>query len=154
MDLKAQQTDEPGKIRIGPGVQLPKSVLRFSFARSSGPGGQHVNKVNTKAYLHLSLEDLGQALSELAMDRLKSLARSRINKNDELVLSSSISRSQRLNRHACLDRLRELVLQANSPVRQRKRRRISTLSHIKRLEAKHRHSLVKQSRKRIKEVDK
>jgi len=153
MNQQPQQDNPPGKIRIGPNVFMPSSAMRYSFARSSGPGGQHVNKVNTKAYLHISLEDLSEVLSEQSMDRFKSLARSRINKNDELVLSSSISRSQRLNRQACLDRLRELVLQANSPVQKRKKRRISKLSRTKRLEAKRKRSIVKQSRKRIKDAD-
>jgi len=142
-----------GEIRIGPGVMLPKSALVFSFARSSGPGGQSVNKLNTKAHLHVKLEELGRVLSDHALQRLRKLARSRINVRDELVLSSSISRSQRLNRQACLDRLGELVLRANAPVIKRKRRRISKLQREKRLEGKHRRSLTKQSRKRLRDTE-
>ena len=151
MNHEPKTLSQPGKIRIGPGAVLPRSALRYSFARSSGPGGQHVNKVNTKAYLHVSLENLSDVLSEYAIEQLRSLARSRINKKDELVLTSSISRSQRLNRQACLDRLRELVLQANSPVRRRKKRQISKISRTKRLEAKRKRATLKESRKRIKE---
>ena len=99
----------------------------------------------------LELENLSDILSEYAIEQLRSLARSRINKKDELVLTSSISRSQRLNRQACLDRLRELVLQANSPVRRRKKRQISKMSRTKRIEAKRRRATLKESRKRINE---
>ena len=141
-----------GEIRIGPGIMLPKSVLVFSFARSSGPGGQSVNKLNTKAHLHVKLDELAVVLSDQALERFKTLARGRINVRDELVLSSSISRSQRLNRQACLDRLGELILRANVPVIKRKRRRISKRQQEKRLDGKHKRSLTKQSRKRIKDI--
>ena len=57
-----------GEVRIGPGVMLPKSALVFSFARSSGPGGQSVNKLNTKAYLHVKLQDLAEVLGAEALE--------------------------------------------------------------------------------------
>ena len=136
-----------GSVEVAPGIFLPESTLRFSFARSSGPGGQNVNKLSTKARLHVALADLRPRIGEGAAHRLIELAGpSRLNVEGDLVLSADESRSQRANREACLDRLRELLVRALHPPRPRKKTRPSKASKRRRLEAKKRRGEVKRLR--------
>jgi len=131
---------------LAPGVTVPRSILRFRFSRSSGPGGQNVNKLNTRVQLMVALSDLAPYLDEAALGRLRKMAGRLLSERDELVLSSQVSRSQVLNRQACVERLGQMVLQA----RRRPRRRIATKPTAgavrRRLEAKKRRSQLKRNR--------
>ena len=116
--MSAGPIDQPpqptGALELAPGLRVHDSEVTFTATRSSGPGGQNVNKVNTRMELRLAVEVLGGMgrLSQRAMERFRRLAAGRINKDDELILASGRFRSQARNRQACLDLLRELVLQA------------------------------------------
>src|SRR5438067_12471465 len=101
----------PGQIELAPGVFAPASALRFGFARSSGPGGQNVNKLNTKAELWVSFSDI-RGLDEWSLRRLRTLAGKRITREGLLHLSAQTERSQERNRQAVLDRLRLLIEQS------------------------------------------
>ena len=85
--------------------------LRYTFSRSSGPGGQNVNKVNTKAELRVAVADI-EGLTEPALVRLRRLAGQRLTKDDEIIIVSESHRSQIDNRRASLDRLIGLVTEA------------------------------------------
>jgi len=83
----------------------------LSFSRSGGPGGQHVNKVNTRATLHVLVEAI-EGLPSDARERLRRLAGQRLTNDDAIVLHSEATRSQRRNRDDVIDRLRDLVREA------------------------------------------
>jgi len=129
------ESSPPG-VEIAPSVRAPDSALRFSFTRSSGPGGQNVNKVNTQAELRIAVEDLTPptgTLPKYAAARLRKIAGKRLTKEDEILITSGEHRTQRRNRQECLDRLRQLLVEAlhrskkrtsTKPTKASKRRRI------------------------------
>jgi ribosome-associated protein len=139
--------DADGTITLAPGVTVHPSALNYTFSRSSGPGGQSVNKLNTRAQLRVALADL-EGLNEAALRRLRRLAGTRLTVEDELLIAAEDSRSQRRNREACFERLKELVLRAAVPPKVRRKRGISRAQKAKRLEAKRRQSEKKQMRKK------
>jgi ribosome-associated protein len=104
-------------VEIAPGLRVPTGVLRFSFVSASGPGGQNVNKRATKAVLRVALSDL--PVSGPVRSRIARLGKAWLVGDDveagepgELVIAADENRSQRRNREACLDRLRELLVRA------------------------------------------
>jgi len=142
------------QIDLGAGVGLPSHLVRFEFTRSSGPGGQHVNKTATRAVLRVRLADLEPYLGGKVTARLRQLAGSRVNDADELVLGAEASRSQLANRTACVVRLRELVDRARQPRRARTPTRPTRGSQRRRIDEKKKRGAVKarrQSRKRLDE---
>jgi ribosome-associated protein len=130
----AQPPAAPSGIELAPGIRVPESALAFSFASSSGPGGQNVNKRATKAELRIRLADL--PLPPDAAPRLAALAGRRLTDDGELVISSDEQRSQMQNRAACLERLRELLVRALARPKRRRPTRPSRGSIERRLEAK------------------
>jgi len=96
-----------GAIRLAPGVELPPSAVRFTATRSSGPGGQNVNKRSTKVELRTHIEAI--PISEAARKRLAVLLGERLTDDGEIVITSDEHRSQRQNRDGAIDRLSELV---------------------------------------------
>src|SRR3954471_21453008 len=98
-----------GGLEVGPGVRVAESAVRFQFARSGGPGGQNVNKLNTKAELWVALAAL-TVLSERGAGRLRALAGRRVTGAGEIHISAETERTQEGNRSAALDRLRQLLL--------------------------------------------
>lgn len=132
-------------IEVAPGLALPADRLRFSFIQSSGPGGQNVNKRATKAELRLWLRDL--PLAEDALERLATLAGRRLTEEGELLITSEEHRSQIRNKTECMERLRDLILQAQVRPKRRKRTRPSRGSIERRLAEKRKTSERKQSRR-------
>ena len=129
-----------------PGVRVPESAIRFQFARSGGPGGQNVNKLNTKAELWVPLASI-VGLSDRAAARLRALAGRRVTGAGEIHITAETERTQEGNRAAVLDRLRQLLLQAQHEPRPRKKTRPSKASKRRRLEAKRKRSEVKSRRR-------
>eukprot|EP00752_Nemacystus_decipiens_P016633 g14873.t1 len=130
---------------LAPGIELPEAALSFTFSRSSGPGGQNVNKVNSRATLTIRLDDLHEALPPYARHRLAVVA-SRYLSQDTLQISASDSRSQIANRRACMDRLREVLVEALRRPKVRKKTRPSARAVQRRLDAKKHRSQVKARR--------
>jgi len=140
-------TDGPdAPLVLAPGVSVAPDALRFTFVRSSGPGGQAVNKLSTRAQLRVPLRAI-EGLRPGAAERLRTLAGRRLNKDDEIVISASSSRAQRLNREACLERLRALVERAIEVPAPRKASRPTRASVERRLEAKRREAKRKAERR-------
>ena len=130
---------------LAPGVVVDSASIVISFVRSSGPGGQNVNKRSTKAQLRVAVDQI--PLSQSARLRLNRLARNAINANGELVLSADETRSQSRNRKACMDRLKEIVMRSMIEPKARKATRPTRGSVRRRLEEKKQRSQTKQRRR-------
>lgn len=131
---------------VAPGLELPESALSFTFSRSSGPGGQNVNKVNSKATLTVPLDALREALPPYVLRRLEIVA-PRYLTQDGLQISASESRSQITNRRICLQRLREVLIEAMRRPKVRKKTKPSARSVQRRLDAKKHRSKLKAARR-------
>ena len=122
-------------VELGGGAGAREGAIRFQFARSSGPGGQNVNKVNSKAELWIPVAAI-LGLSETARERLRQFAGKRLTQADEIHIAADTERTQESNRGAVLDRLRELVLKAAHEPKRRRKTRPSAGAKRRRLEAK------------------
>jgi len=139
-----------GSLELAPGLRVHDSEVTFSASRASGPGGQNVNKVNTRMELRLAVRVLGGPgrLSARAMERFRQIAAGRITKDDELILTSGRFRSQGRNKQTCLDLLRELILQARVVPKPRRPTKPGRGAVQRRLRAKQVRSDIKQRRRR------
>ena len=135
-----------GGLEVAPGVFAPPSTWRFQFARSGGPGGQNVNKVNSKAELWVHVDSL-TGLTPGARQRLRHAAGRRLTTADEIHLVSETERGQEGNRAAVLQRLREMIIQARVEPKARRKTRPSRAAKARRLEGKKRRSEIKQNRR-------
>ncbi|MDP9174687.1 MAG: aminoacyl-tRNA hydrolase [Planctomycetota bacterium] len=135
----------PGQ-ELAPGVFVLAAGMRLQFSRGGGPGGQNVNKLNTKAELWISLGEV-HGMSAGAIDRLRVLAGRRITSKGELHLIGEVHRTQQANRQEVFERLRELILQAQVQPKRRRKTRPSASSRRKRLESKRLRSEVKAGRR-------
>lgn len=132
-------------ISLAPGVTVAPADIQVTFACSSGPGGQAVNKLNTKAELRVRLDAIA-GLNDAAIARLRRLAGQRLTQEDEILIHADTNRSQRRNRDEAMERLRELVLRAATPPKRRKKTRPSRSAVERRLQAKRERSEKKQRR--------
>jgi len=132
-------------IDLGRGAWIAPSRLQWSFSRSGGPGGQHVNKTSTKATLRIHMDDV-HGLDDAARARLVDIASSRLTQGDEIVLQADESRSQLDNREAALRRLRAIVIQAATPPKIRRKTKPTRGSKERRLQSKKRDSEKKSRR--------
>jgi ribosome-associated protein len=133
-------------LRINQRIEIPHDEFRWSYARSSGPGGQNVNKVSSKATLHWSVAT-SPSLPQDVRARFRARFGHRINKQGELVLQSQRYRDQARNLEDCLDKLRGMILEVASPPKPRKATRPSRGAKERRLRAKRESSDRKQSRR-------
>jgi len=124
----------PG-IELGPGVWTDREQLRFGFSRASGPGGQNVNKVNTKTELRVSLTAL-HGMSDRAVNRLRDLAGRKLMADGDLLFTADTERTQESNRRACMEKLRTLISQAMVEPKVRRKSKPSKGSKLRRLETK------------------
>jgi len=108
---------------------------RLDYARSGGPGGQNVNKVNSKAVARVELA-LVEGLSEAERERAAALLASRLTTSGELVVSSDEERDQPRNREAALARLAALVIGAARLPKRRRPTKPTRASRERRLESK------------------
>lgn len=141
-------SDKPvSGLELAPGVRVPSEAVRFSFARSSGPGGQNVNKLSTKAVLRVALSDL--PLRPDAVTRLKALAGFRLvgqEGMEELLLTSEQSRSQEANKDQTLADLRRLLIESMKRPKVRRKTKPSRGARQRRLDSKKRRGEIKRLR--------
>ena len=133
------------QIALAPRVFVAESALRLQYSRSSGPGGQNVNKVNTRVQLWVPLAAI-TGLTESALMRLKTLAGSRLTLAGELHIAAETERTQERNREAVMDRLRELILTAVKEPRKRRKTKPSRGAKERRLKGKRQRSEIKARR--------
>lgn len=132
-------------IRITPSIAIDEDLLRWSFVRSSGPGGQNVNKVSTAAELEFDLA--AAPLPAEVKDRLRKLAGRRMTGQGVLRIKASQFRSQSQNRQAAMERLTAMIRQAAVRPRLRRATAPTRASRRRRLEDKKRRSAVKTLRR-------
>lgn len=126
--------------------QQLEAECTFSANRSSGPGGQNVNKVNTRVELRFSVND-SQFFSEDQKTILSQKLKNRINSEGELILASESERSQLRNREKVTERFFLLLETALAPVKNRRKTKPTAASRLKRLESKKLRSEKKSLRK-------
>ena len=135
-------------LQVTGSLQIPHSELRFTFDRSPGPGGQNVNKVNTRAELRFDM-GASPSVSEGQRDRLRERLASRLVGGGTLIVRSSRHRSQMRNRQDCLEKLAALLAEAlRPPPPKRRPTRPGRAAVARRLDHKHRQAGKKQKRRR------
>lgn len=131
-------------------IVIPEVELRLTYARSSGPGGQNVNKVSSKAVLHWDVE-ASAILTAKEKETVREKLSSRINKAGELVLETDQFRDQSQNRIFVIKRLNELLRVALTPPIKRVATKPTRGSRERRLEDKKRQAQKKEGRGRKEE---
>ncbi len=129
-------------------IAVPLKEFNFTYSRSSGPGGQNVNKVNTKVTLHWSVSS-SSSVPEDVRERFVEKFRRRINNKGQLVVVSQRFRDQGRNVGDCLAKLREMLSSVAIAPKARKATRPSRASRERRLQAKQRTSDKKRGRGRV-----
>lgn len=129
-------------------VNIPEWELEFRADRSSGPGGQNVNKTATKITVHFDV-DASKALNSEQKALVKKKLKNMINRNGELVLSEQSSRSQFQNRINAIKKLEDIVSEAVAPEKERKDTSIPKFERERRLKEKTVKSKKKESRRKV-----
>lgn len=136
---------EGARVIIG-GLSIAENELSWSAVRSSGPGGQNVNKVSTKVVLRFAFEGSdGLTLGQKA--RLRERFSGYLTKNGELVIASDETRSQETNRARAFERLAAILSAVRAPPRKRIGTKPTRASKERRLESKSRQGQLKKTRR-------
>jgi ribosome-associated protein len=134
-------------LEIVPGLVIPAAELRVRFSRASGPGGQNVNKVASRAALRFDLA--GSAVLTLAVkERLRALAASRLTRRGQILLTSDRYRDQGRNLADCRQRLAGLIRRALTPPKRRRPTQPGKEAVARRLIAKRQIGTLKRERQR------
>lgn len=128
-------------------VTIPEDEMRFSFARSGGPGGQNVNKVETKVEVRWRPAD-SRALSDADREWLLGRLAGRLTNDGDLLVVSTRTRTRERNREDALRKLAEMVRAALVRPRRRRKTRRTRASIERRLGEKKRRGQVKRDRRR------
>ena len=134
-------------LRIDDRLAIPLHEFRWEFSRSSGPGGQNVNKVNSKVVLRWS-PGASPSLPGPVRERLLRMIDSRLTVEGELLVMSQATRDQGRNLADCLAKVRALVLAAATPPKTRRPTRPTRGSQLRRIETKSRRSDTKRGRRK------
>ena len=134
-------------IRITEELEIPDSEIGFRYSRSSGPGGQNVNKVATKVTLLFSVTD-SPVLSQTQRDRIMDRLGNRIAKDGTLHVTSERHRTRSANQRDAIRRFTELLAGALTPPKRRRRTKVPTSERRKRVESKRRRSEKKRLRRK------
>jgi len=143
---EADQDESPDDVlAVTPRIQIPHDEFAFQFARSSGPGGQNVNKVNSKAMLRWRpLES--PSLPDDVRQRFAVRFASKLLADGSILISCEKSRSQLLNRIGCLEQLAGWLKEVAVPPKKRRPTKPTKGSKTHRLNDKRRHSDTKRMR--------
>jgi len=133
-------------LSISPRISIPDHELSFQFARSGGPGGQNVNKVNTKAQLRWDVTQ-SPSLPPAVKSRFLERYSNRLTAEGEFVIASQRHRSQEQNIADCKEKLRQLILDVLKPPTPRKKTKPTRSSIRRRIQDKKDHSQKKRQRR-------
>ncbi len=136
------------EIHITADISIPMSELRFEFVRSSGPGGQNVNKVATAVQLRFDVAN-SPSLPDNVRERLAILAGKRMTGEGVLVLDARRHRTQEQNRADAVERFSDLVKKATETPKPRRETKPSASSERRRLDSKRKRGQTKQFRKKV-----
>ena len=132
-------------IDITDDIFICEDELIFKASRSGGPGGQNVNKVNTRITLFFDVANC-ESFSDVQKRRILSRLSTRADKNGLIRVASQRFRTQKANRRAAVERLQQLLAEALKTRPVRKKTRVPYAAKKRRLEEKRRRSLLKQQR--------
>ena len=134
-------------LKIDDRLAIPLDEFRWEFSRSSGPGGQNVNKVNSKVVLRWS-PGVSPSLPGPVRERLLRKIANRLTVEGELLVMSQATRDQGRNLDDCLGKVRALVLAAANPPKTRRPTRPTRGSQLRRIDSKSRRSDTKRGRRK------
>jgi ribosome-associated protein len=132
-------------IEITDGVFISEDELVFKASRSGGPGGQNVNKVNTRITLFFDVTEC-EVLSDIQKRRILDRLSTRADKNGIIRVVSQKFRTQKANRRTAVERLQELLREALKTKPVRKKTKVPERARLRRLEEKKRRSMLKRQR--------
>jgi ribosome-associated protein len=132
-------------LRVDSRITIPLEEIELRYVRSSGPGGQNVNKVASKAVLRFDLRG-SPSIPETARRRALARLAARLTQRGEIVLSSGAHRDQPRNRETVIERLRELLADAVRAPRRRVPTRPTSAARKRRLESKRARGRLKRER--------
>lgn len=135
-------------VEITSSLTIDDGEIQMDFVRSSGPGGQNVNKVATGVQLRFDVRS-SPSLPEAVKERLVRLAGSRMTDEGILIIDAHRYRTQEQNKADALARLADLVSRAAIPPRTRKKTRPTLASQLERLNNKRQRSGIKKMRQRV-----
>jgi ribosome-associated protein len=139
-------------LRIDAGLVIPASDLSWTAARSSGPGGQHVNKTASKVELRFDLAGT-RALTAWTKARLRTLARGRLGADGQIRVVSQKTREQAKNLDDARERLAIIIREALVVPKPRRKTRPTKASKTRRINAKRQQSAKKQLRSSVGAAD-
>lgn len=126
--------------------RVSESEIDIVFVRSSGPGGQKVNKTSSKAQLRWNVGE-SAGFTDSQKEAIREVSGNRLNGDDEIVLVAETERSQLQNKSAVIRRLQDIVTEALTPKKERKEMKVSRSQKRKRLDDKRKVSEKKRLRK-------
>ncbi|MDH3603587.1 MAG: alternative ribosome rescue aminoacyl-tRNA hydrolase ArfB [Candidatus Tectomicrobia bacterium] len=132
-------------IHITDQLTIPEHELWFTTARSGGPGGQHVNKVNSRVTLWFDVVS-SPSLSEIQKHSIRTRLATRVNRDGILRVVSQQHRSQTANRDTAIERFTALLRDALTEAPTRHKTRVTAAAKRRRLDEKKRRSQIKQRR--------
>jgi ribosome-associated protein len=132
-------------VDITDNISIREDELIFRASRSGGPGGQNVNKVNTRITLFFDVSNC-ESFSDVQKQRILSRLSTRADKNGLIRVVSQRFRTQKANRRAAVERLQQLLTEALKTRPVRKKTRVPYAAKKRRLEEKRRRSLLKLQR--------
>ena len=135
-------------LEVNSKIAIPDDEFDISFARSSGPGGQNVNKTNSKAVLHWDVTNSPSLPWDVKARFLKSFA-SRLTTEGLIVIASDESRAQEANVKGCLEKLKAMILAVATPPKIRRPTKPTKSSQRARAENKKARSNTKKTRQKV-----
>ena len=122
-------------LKIDDRFSIPLDEFHWTFSRAGGPGGQNVNKVNSKVQLRWRPGE-SPSLPHAVRARLLALVGSRLTNDGDLLISSQETRDQARNLDACLAKVRDVIRLALKPPKRRRPTHPTHASQVRRVETK------------------